>query len=194
MHVPLEHTHGHTHYMANNHIFIQIHQQTAVFYKSWTHGSSCSREIKKRFKCWTQLMAWRKTNKQKTMSANITEVWNKSDKFSPTILWEMAQSPHCGPAAVERSSPRARNNSRPIVFFPFPHTFAALSQLCSHACGPPSKPASSPGTSIHPAGPLPPLVFTLVCSAPLHLEDECGEGGGDNKKETSLCLSSLIGS
>lgn len=48
MHVPLEHTHGHTHYMADNHIFIQIHQQTAVLYKIWTHGSSCSREIKKK--------------------------------------------------------------------------------------------------------------------------------------------------
>lgn len=27
MHVPLEHTHIHTHYMANNHIFIQIHSK-----------------------------------------------------------------------------------------------------------------------------------------------------------------------
>lgn len=44
MHVPLEHTHEHTRYMANNHIFIQIHKQTAVFYKTWTHSSCCSRE------------------------------------------------------------------------------------------------------------------------------------------------------
>lgn len=39
------------------------------------------------------------------MSANNTEFSIKSDKFSPTILWEMAQSPHCGPAAVEQSFP-----------------------------------------------------------------------------------------
>lgn len=25
---------------------------------------------------------------------------NKSEKYSPTILWEMAQSPYCGPAAI----------------------------------------------------------------------------------------------
>lgn len=25
---------------------------------------------------------------------------NKSEKCSPTILWEMAQSPYCGPAAI----------------------------------------------------------------------------------------------
>lgn len=29
------------------------------------------------------------------------------DNNSPTILWEMAQSPHCGPAAVEQSMFRA---------------------------------------------------------------------------------------
>lgn len=61
----------------------------------------------------------------KKMSANVTEFRNKSDKFSPTILWEMAQSPHCGPAAVERSSPRACDNSCLIIFLSVPV------QLCS---------------------------------------------------------------
>ncbi|KAI4803659.1 hypothetical protein KUCAC02_025322 [Chaenocephalus aceratus] len=43
----------------------------------------------------------------------------------------MARSPHCGPAAVERSSPCARDNRRPIIFL----CSAALLRLCSHVCG-----------------------------------------------------------
>lgn len=43
--------------------------------------------------------------------------------ISPTILWEMAQSPHCGPAAVERSSHRAGDNSCPIIFLSVPQLF-----------------------------------------------------------------------
>lgn len=34
MHVPLKHTHKHTHYMANKHIVIHKHQQTVVFHKT----------------------------------------------------------------------------------------------------------------------------------------------------------------
>lgn len=84
------------------------------------------------------------------------------------------------------------DSSHPIIVLAFPHNYAALTHLRSQACGPPlaNQLAPHPSTQQAPS----PLKFMSVCSAPLHLEDECGEGGEDNKKETSLCLSSLIGS
>lgn len=93
---------------------------------------------------------------------NKTPTNKKSDKFSPTILWEMAQSPHCGPAAVDRSSPRAQDNSRPIIFFLFLHNYAALSHLHNPALGLPL--ASQLAHHIRPPSRLP----LLWCSALLY--------------------------
>lgn len=90
---------------------------------------------------------------KKTMFANNTEFSIKSDKFSPTILWEMAQSPHCGPAAVEQSFPHDRRQQ------PSNHLLRFSAQLCSSYSSPqpslwsPSSQPASP-TSIHPAGSL----------------------------------------
>jgi len=108
--------------------------------------------------------------------------------FSPTVLWEMAQSPRRGRAAVERSSPRA--DSWPITSSLF-RTTLQPSHLCSHVC---SSPSCQPARHIHLSLPL--LWCSRWCAALLCTwEDDCGEGGaGDNKKETSLCPSSLNGS
>lgn len=63
---PGTYTHTYALHGQQSHIHTNT-QQTAVFYKIWANGSSCSREIKKKKKILVlnTINAWRQTNKQK---------------------------------------------------------------------------------------------------------------------------------
>lgn len=166
MHVPLEHTH----YIANNQIFKQIHQQTAVFYKIWTLGSSCSRKIKDLS---VKLMAWQGKKKQKNKNNYKQKKWQV---FSHNPLWNGSES------SLWSSSSRLVISlcpgQQPPNYLP---CFSA--QLCSPFSSPqpcPWSPSSQPASPSHPSTQQAPS--PLVFSTSIHLEDECGEEGGDNKK------------